>query len=105
MCAISLAFVGCATTVSKDEYNQVASQAENEIKLAKKSGFIWLNTEKFLKESKEHMDKAEAASDRATRVNESNTALKLAKKALAEAKLAQQQAKDNAKPDTSIPKI
>jgi hypothetical protein len=101
--AISLAIVGCAGGVNEKEYNELATQAENEIKLAKKSGFLWLHTEKFLKESKEAMAAATAAGDRATRGKESDKAMKLAKKALQEAKLAQQQAKNEANPDTKIP--
>lgn len=100
LCAITLAFVGCASTINTEEYNQLAAQAENEIKLANKTGFLWSNTEKFLKESKEAMDAATAASDSATRESEYNKAMKLAKKALTEAKLAQQQARDNANPNT-----
>ncbi|GAB4513795.1 MAG: hypothetical protein Tsb0026_18760 [Sulfuricaulis sp.] len=98
LCAITLAFVGCASSVNKAEYNQLVEQAENEIKLANQTGFSWSNTEKFLKESKEAMDAATAATDKTTRESEYNKAMKLAKKALQEAKLAQQQAKDNAKP-------
>ena len=103
LCAFTLAFVGCASTVNKAEYNQLAEQAENEIKLANKTGFVWLNTEKMLSESREAMSASLAASDRVTRENEFSKAMKLAKKALQEAKLAQQQAKDNAKPDIKIP--
>ena len=98
LCAITLAFVGCASIVNRAEYNQLAEQAENEIKLANKTGFSWNSTEKFLKESREAMDAALAASDRVTREKEYEKAMKLAKKALTEAKLAQQQAKDNANP-------
>lgn len=98
LCAITLALVGCASSVNKAEYNQLAEQAENEIKLANKTGFAWSNTEKFLKESREAMDAALAATDKATRESEYSKAMKLAKKALQEAKLAQQQAKDNANP-------
>lgn len=98
LCAIALALTGCASSINKDAYSQLATEAENEIKLASKTGFLWTNTEKFLEESKKAMDTANAATDRATRQNEFNKAMKLAKKALAEAKAAQQQAKDNASP-------
>ncbi|MCR4301562.1 MAG: hypothetical protein NUV51_08120 [Sulfuricaulis sp.] len=101
--AISLAIVGCASSFNQKEYDDLAAQAENEIKLAAKTGFLWANSEKFLKESKEAMEAATKAGDRASRVKESDKAMKLAKKALQEAKLAQQQAKDNANPDTKIP--
>ncbi len=101
LCAITLTLAGCASSINKDEYDQLAAQTENEIKLANKTGFLWSNTEKFMKESKEAMDAATAASDSATRESEYNKAMKLAKKALQEAKLAQQQAKDNANPVAS----
>ena len=98
LCAITLALVGCAGGIDQNEYNQLVAQAENEIKLANQTGFLWNNTEKFLTESKEAMAAATAASDKATREKEYDKAMKLAKKALSEAKLAQQQAKDNANP-------
>lgn len=98
LCAITLAITGCASSFNKEEYNQLVAQAENEIKLAGKTGFLWSNTEKFLKESKEAMDAATAATDKTIRESEYEKATKLAKKALSEAKMAQQQAKDNANP-------
>lgn len=96
--AITLMLAGCAGGIDQSEYNQLVAEAENEIKLAGKTGFQWTNTEKFLTESKEAMAAAKAASDSATRDKEFDKAMKLAKKALSEAKLAQQQAKDNANP-------
>lgn len=98
--ALTLGIAGCAT-VDKKEYDQLAKQAEDEVKIANKTGFLWKDTEKVLKESKEAMAAAEAASDRTTRQTNFDKAMKLAKRALQEAKLAQQQAKDNAnaKPD------
>lgn len=99
LCAISLVLAGCASGINKAEYNKLVEEAENEIKLASKTGFLWNNTEKFLKESREAMDAATSAGDRVTREKEFDKAMKLAKKALSEAKLAQQQAKDNASPN------
>ncbi|MFO7541564.1 MAG: hypothetical protein R6W97_01980 [Thiobacillus sp.] len=96
--AITLALAGCASGMNKEEYSKLVAEAENEIQLANKTGFLWTNTEKFLKESKDAMAAADAASDRVTREKEFDKAMKLAKKALSEAKLAQQQAKDNASP-------
>src|SRR3990172_2896062 len=80
LAAVSLA--GCAGGAQDKEYNDLAAQAENEIKLANKTGFLWRDTEKFLKESKE----AKEAGD--------------TEKAMKQAQLAQQQAKDNANPRT-----
>ncbi|MEW6329915.1 MAG: hypothetical protein AB1560_00505 [Pseudomonadota bacterium] len=96
--AITLVLAGCAGGIDQSEYNKLVAEAENEIKLAGKTGFQWNNTEKFLTESKEAMEAAKAAGDSATRDKEFDQAMKLAKKALSEAKLAQQQAKDNANP-------
>ena len=101
--AISLAIVGCAGGYNQEEYNQLAAQAENEIKLAGKTGFLWKNTETSLKESKAAMAAATSAGDRATRRKEFDKAMKLAKQALQEAQLAQQQAKDNANPVIKLP--
>ena len=105
LCSLTLILTatGCAwwkgDSAKKDAYNQLAEQAENEIKLANKTGFAWTNSDKFLQESKAAINAALAAGDKATRESEYNKAMKLAKKALQEAKLAQQQAKDNANPD------
>jgi hypothetical protein len=98
LCAITLTFAGCASGIDQNEYQQLVTEAENEIKLASKTGFMWTGTEKFLTDSKAAMDAANAASDKATRESEYNKATKLAKQALSEAKMAQQQAKDNANP-------
>ena len=83
------------------EYNKLVAQAENEIKLADKTGFLWRDTEKFLKESKEAKaaaDKAQKDGDRATAHKEFDTAMKLAQTAMQQAQMAQQQARDNANP-------
>jgi hypothetical protein len=96
-----VALAGCASVVNDDEYTKLATQAENEIKLADKTGFLWLHTEKFMKDSKEAKaaaDKAMKDGDRATAKSEFDKAMKLAKNALKEAQLAQQQARDNANP-------
>ncbi len=101
ICTAAIALAGCAGSYNDDEYNQLAAQAENEIKLADKTGFLWNNTEKFMQESKEAKaaaDKARQAGDSAKAQEEFNQAMKLAKKALSEAKLAQEQAKDQANP-------
>lgn len=83
----AFALAGCAGGKKQDEYSELVAKAENEIALAAKTGFLWSNTEKFLKDSKE----AKAAGDM-------DKAVKLAKKALEEATLAQKQAADNANP-------
>ena len=101
ICTAAVALAGCAGSYNDDEYNQLAAQAENEIRLADKTGFLWSNTEKFMQESKEAKaaaDKARKDGDNTTAQKEFDTAMKLAKKALTEAKLAEQQAADNINP-------
>jgi flagellar basal body L-ring protein FlgH len=71
------------------EYAQLVTQAENEIKLAAKTGHLWRDTEKFLEESKAAMN-----------AGDKTKAMSLARKALAQARGAQQQARDNANPKT-----
>jgi uncharacterized protein YceK len=99
--ALAVALVGCASVVNNDEYNQLASQADNEIKLADKAGFLWTGTEKLMKESRQakaSADQALDAGDKAKAKTEFDIAMKLANKAMKEAQLAQQQARDNANP-------
>jgi predicted lipoprotein len=82
---LAVALTACASAAQDEEYNQLVTRAENEIKLAGAAGFLWRDTEQFLKESKE----AHAAGDR-------DLAFRLARQALKQAQLAQQQARDNA---------
>jgi predicted lipoprotein len=84
---LAIALAGCAGAAIDEEYNKVVAQAEQEIKVANQMGFLWRDTEKFLKESKE-----------AYEAGDKEKALKLAKKALKQAQLAQEQAKANANP-------
>jgi len=110
LCALTLIMVGCSWwngtgtgTGSPQEvsYSQLVTQAENEIKVAQKTGFLWNNTEKFLKESKEtkiEADNARKNGDSAKADAEMAKAVKLVNKAIKEAQLAQQQARDNAAP-------
>jgi hypothetical protein len=69
-----------ATVAASSELDQTIANAEKEIAAAKKVG-IWRDTEKFLEDAKK--EKAAGKNDEA---------LKLAKKALKQAQLAQQQA-------------
>lgn len=101
--ALSVALAGCASVINDDEYNNLISQVENEIKLASKTGFLWLHTEKFLAESKEAKaaaDKADKEGNRAIANQQFKNAVSNAKKALDEARLAQLQARENANPTT-----
>ena len=109
LCSFFIFLPGCAwwnglwggSPVNSDEYKKLAVQTENEIKLADKAGFLWTDTEKLMKESKEakvSADQALDAGDKARAKKEFDIAMKLANKALKEAQLAQQQARDNATP-------
>lgn len=99
MLAGSFALAGCAgqppapqapQAASEKEFNDLVARAEQEIKLAAKTGFLWNNTEKFLEDAKA-----------AQKQGDMKKAMSLAKKALDEAQLAQKQAKSqaNAKAD------
>jgi len=90
--AMSLALGACATTPDPMEADNAIAAAEKEISAAKKSGFLWNNTEKFLDAAKK--DKKEG---------DIKGAIKNAKKAMDEAKMAQVQAKDQANPKVHFP--
>ena len=80
--AATVITAGCATGPS---YDELAAQAKSEIKIAKSMDFLWRDTEKSLK-----------AAEKANAEGDSVKAKKLAQKALDQAKMAQQQAQDNA---------
>lgn len=88
---LALAVTGCAAMRAEREFNDLVSKAEAEIKLAQQSGFIWNNTEKFLQDAKD-----------AKQAGDTDKATSLAKKALDEAKMAQDQAKINANPKANF---
>jgi len=73
--------------------DETITAAEKEIAAAKKLNNIWLNTEKSFNEAKQL--KTEGKNDEA---------MKLAKRALKEAQLAQKQAKDQPNPKPDFPK-
>lgn len=89
--AVSVAVLtlgGCAGT-GGPSYKELLAQAQTEIAKAKKMNYLWRDTEKLVKKAK------------AARADGDNPkAKKLLKKAIKQAQLAQQQAKDqaNAKP-------
>lgn len=83
-----------AATVSTAELDAVIASAEQEIAAAKKVDNLWRDTEKFLKDAKEL--KAAGKNDEA---------MKLARKALKEAQLAQKQAAAEVNAGPSFPPI
>lgn len=93
--AVSVAFIslaGCAGTDSGPSYNELLAQAQAEMAKAKKVDHLWRHTGKLVKKAK------------AARAD-TNTpkAKKLLKKAITQAKLAQAQAKDQAKASPIYP--
>jgi hypothetical protein len=84
LAAVALTFVGCAAIQEARELDETIAAAEKEIAAAAKTGHLWSTTEAKLKDAQKLKD------------DEPSQAMKLAKQALAEAKLAQQQAMDNA---------
>ena len=91
---LAIALAGCATTAKYKEYDQVVAQANKEIKLAKKANYLWRHTKTYLKKSQKAKENGDI-----------DKALKLAKKALKQAQLAQKQAKDQANPRMVYPKL
>lgn len=85
----------CATapTTPGEEFSQLASRVEKEIREAEKTGFLWRDTEKLLHDAHQ-----------AQRDGQHSRAMELANQALAQAQLAQQQAHDNANAGPSYPK-
>lgn len=92
LAAVILALGACATAPEPADADKAIAAAESEIAAAKKSGNLWNNTEKFLDDAK----KAQKAGD-------VNGAIKNAKKAMDEAKLAQVQKKEQANPKVHFP--
>ena len=90
---LAIAVAGCAAGAKYKEYDQVVAQANKEMKLAKKADFLWRDTKKILKKSQKAKDNGDI-----------DKALKLAKKALKQAQLAQKQAMDQAKPIVAFPR-
>lgn len=89
MTAVAFTLAACAggekAAMANKEYTDLVAKAKAEIKLADQAGHTWRDTEKFLKEA-----------DEAMKAGDHDKAMKLAKKALKQAQLSQQQAKDNA---------
>jgi len=84
---LALVFSGLVGCASGPSANDVIAEAEKEMKVAKKMNYLWRDTGKILKKAK----KAKANGD-------TKKAVKLANKALSQAKMAQAQAKAEANP-------
>ncbi len=92
---LAVALAGCAAAGrGKLSYEELYAEAENEIKIAQQMGYLWRDTKKILGQSKQAHEKGEK-----------DKAMKLVNQALDQAKLAQQQAKDQANPEVFYPPI
>jgi outer membrane murein-binding lipoprotein Lpp len=87
---LTLLIAGCSSTGKR--FDNLYVQAENEIKLAKQMGFLWRDTQAFLRQSK-----------LAQEAGEKKLAMELMKEALDQARLAQQQARQQTDPDIFYP--
>lgn len=88
MTVLAVSLAGCASVQDSNALNEMITAADQEIAAAKKANVnLWDSTADLLKEAKTAQDLG--LSDKAD-------ALKKAKKALMEAKLAQKQAQENA---------
>ena len=95
MIILSLAIAGCSSAGKRSgAFDNLYAQAENEIKLAKQMGFLWRDTQAFLRQSR-----------LAHEAGKKTLAMELVKEALDQAKLAQQQARDQNDPDIFYPPI
>ena len=81
---------GCSSTGKK--FNNLYVQTENEIKLANQMGFLWRDTQAFLRQSK-----------LAYEAGEKELAMELLQEAFDQARLAQQQARQQTDPDIFYP--
>jgi hypothetical protein len=89
---ITVVLVSCRTGSSNQEFDELVSQAQQEILLANRAGFLWSTTEKLLTQGL-------AAKD----AGDLDKANKLVNRALKEAQLAQKQAVDQAHPKMQFP--
>ena len=82
-----------AAAASNDEFSLLAARVETEIRAAEKTGFLWRDTEQILRDART-----------AQRNERHDEAVQLANKALRQAQLAQQQARDSANAAPMYPK-
>ncbi len=90
---LTLVIAGCSSAGKRPgTFENLYVQAENEIKLAKQMGFLWRDTQAFLRQSK-----------LAREAGKKTLAMELVQEALDQAKLAQQQAREQTDPDIVYP--
>lgn len=85
--------LGVTGAAYSGDFEDTVAKAEAAMKEAKKANFLWRDTGKILKKAKE-----------AHKKGDTEAAMKGAKKALMQAKLAIQQSKDQANPKVEYPK-
>lgn len=92
---LALAVGACVTAgKGKSSYEELYTRAQSEIRIAQQMGFLWRDTKKILARSK-----------RAHELGDKDEAMKLATEALRQARLAQEQAKEQANPQIIYPPI
>ena len=90
---LTLVIAGCSSAGKRPStFDKLYAQAENEIKLAKQMGFLWRDTQAFLRQSA-----------LAQEAGKKKLARELVQEALDQARLAQQQARDQTDPDVFYP--
>ncbi len=90
---VVLLVAGCSSAGKRTSaFDSLYAQAENEIKLAKQVGFLWRDTQAFLRQGK-----------LAYEAGKKKLAMELVQEALDQAVLAQQQGKEQSDPDIFYP--
>ncbi len=91
-CALCLVVSGCASRPGSATYEQLHAQALSEIKTAKRMGFIWRDTELLLEQAAKAWEQGEK-----------KRAKELAQEALEQARLSQQQARQQTNASPAYP--
>ncbi len=90
---LMLVLAACSSAGKRSStFDKLYAQAENEIKLAKQMGFLWRDTQAFLRQGK-----------LAQEAGKKKLAMELVQEALDQAMLAQQQARQQTDPDIFYP--
>ena len=92
---LAMAVGGCGTAgKNKTSYEELFAQAQSEVRIAQQMGFLWRDTKKILAQSRHAHEQGDK-----------DRAMRLAKEALRQAQLAQEQAKSQANPQIVYPPI
>lgn len=89
---LGAALAACAGSGGRSSYEQVYAQAQSEIGVAKQMGFLWRDTEQLLADSRQAYERGDK-----------KAAVQLAREAVEQAVLAQQQARRQSNPAVRYP--